>query len=154
MTIKAGPVKLYIEAAAGLCKPRRLISLIITVDGSKSDWVESVLKEHKRWEEMVKRQEPVATEMILLQIKVSLKSNEDSFDAAMRDWLVIGHYAGFRLSEWSQEQKLVNKGMFASNDPAEGGDGSAKAFTLEDFIFLGKKGKRLPNTPKRVLQDK
>eukprot|EP00957_Ditylum_brightwellii_P088017 6704245-Ditylum_brightwellii.AAC.1 len=79
---------------------------------------------------MSNRQEPVTTEMILLQIKVSLKSNEGSFDAAMRYWLAIGHYAGLRLSEWAQEQKLVNKEMFAINDHAEGGDGSAKAFTL------------------------
>eukprot|EP00957_Ditylum_brightwellii_P162337 12360798-Ditylum_brightwellii.AAC.1 len=103
---------------------------------------------------MPNKQEPVTTEMILLQIKVSLKSNEDTLDAAMRDWLIIGHYVGFRLSEWAHEQKLVNKGIFATNDPADGRDGSAKAFTLEDFIFVGKKGKRLPNTPKRVLQDR
>eukprot|EP00957_Ditylum_brightwellii_P055248 4187503-Ditylum_brightwellii.AAC.1 len=44
--------------------------------------------------------------------------------------------------------------MFAINGSAEGGDGSAKAFTLKDFIFVGKKGKRLPNTPKRVSQDR
>eukprot|EP00957_Ditylum_brightwellii_P025709 1945123-Ditylum_brightwellii.AAC.1 len=103
---------------------------------------------------MPNRQEPVTTKMILLQIKVSLKSNEENLDAAMRDWLSMGHYAGFRLSEWAQEQKLLNKRMFAINDPADGGDGSAKAFTLEGFIFLGKKGKKLPNTPTRVLQDR
>eukprot|EP00957_Ditylum_brightwellii_P168430 12820543-Ditylum_brightwellii.AAC.1 len=85
MTIKACTVKLYIKAAADLCKPRRLISCIITVDGSNSDCVESVLKEHKRWEEISNRQEPATTKMILLQIKVSLKSNEDTLDAAMRD---------------------------------------------------------------------
>eukprot|EP00957_Ditylum_brightwellii_P049210 3733889-Ditylum_brightwellii.AAC.1 len=54
----------------------------------------------------------------------------------MRDWLIIGHYADFRLSEWIQEQKLVNKGRFAINDPAERGDGSAKALALEHFIFV------------------
>eukprot|EP00957_Ditylum_brightwellii_P202670 15331239-Ditylum_brightwellii.AAC.2 len=52
--------------------------------------------------------------MILLQIKVSLKFNEDTLDADMRDWLIIGCYAGLRLSEWVQEQKLVNKGMLSS----------------------------------------
>eukprot|EP00957_Ditylum_brightwellii_P111260 8484029-Ditylum_brightwellii.AAC.1 len=62
-------MKLYIKAAADLCKPRQLISPIITVDGSKSEWVEFVLKEHKRWEEMPNRQEPLTTKMILLQIK-------------------------------------------------------------------------------------
>eukprot|EP00957_Ditylum_brightwellii_P072824 5534975-Ditylum_brightwellii.AAC.1 len=98
------------------------------------------MKEHKRWEEIHNRQEPVTTEMILQQVKMSLKFNEDSFDAAMRDWLIIGHYTGFRLNEWAQELKILNKGRFAINVPAEGGD--------------GKKGKRLPNIPNRVLQDR
>eukprot|EP00957_Ditylum_brightwellii_P019080 1436190-Ditylum_brightwellii.AAC.1 len=44
--------------------------------------------------------------------------------------------------------------MFAINGPAEGGDGSAKVFTLEDFIFVSKQGERLPYTPTRVLQDR
>eukprot|EP00957_Ditylum_brightwellii_P168282 12810921-Ditylum_brightwellii.AAC.1 len=37
MIIKAGTVNLYIKAAPDLCKPRQLIGLIITVDGSKPD---------------------------------------------------------------------------------------------------------------------
>ena len=64
LTIKTGTVRFYMKAAADLCKPRRLISPSISVDRNKSDWVESVLKGHKRWKEMPNRQEPVTTDMV------------------------------------------------------------------------------------------
>ena len=53
--VKVSTVKLYLKAAEELCKPRRLISPLINETGRRPDWIESVLKEHKRWEEMPNR---------------------------------------------------------------------------------------------------
>ena len=63
-SIKADTIRRYLNNAAELCKPRRLMSPLITCEGRPSDWVESIIKEHKRWEKMPDRQEPVTSDML------------------------------------------------------------------------------------------
>jgi hypothetical protein len=130
------------------------MSPLVACSGKKSDWVESVIKEHKRWEEMPNRQEPVTIEMIEFIIKLAEDQDEDSLWAAMRDWLIQGNYTGCRLSEWAQQKRNTKNGGFATWDKSIGGDGSSKAFTMEDFRFHGKNNRRLTVSDKKHLDEK
>ena len=40
-------------------------------------------------------------------------------------------------SEWAQEHNIGRKGYFAIWEKQKGGDGSSKAFTQQDIVFLG-----------------
>ena len=89
--------------------------------------------------------------MVEFMTQLAENEHEDSLLAAMRDWLVMGSYAGFRLSEWAQESKYARNSTFATWDKKRGGDGLAKAFTMSDLQFMGKSHKRITTSDKRIL---
>ena len=53
---------------------------------------------------MPNRQEPVTNDMINYIINQAEGKHKDSLEAVMRDWITLGEYTGFRLSEWAQEE--------------------------------------------------
>ena len=128
--IKADNVNRYLREAADLCKPRRITSSLINEFSSRSDWIKAVIKKQKRWERLSDRQEPMTNGMIEYCIDLAVGIKEDSLEAAIKDWLILGEYTIFRLSEWAQEQKNTKGGKFSLNDPSAGGDGSSKAFIV------------------------
>ena len=152
--IKAGTIRGYLKEAAALCEPRGIMNPLIGIDGKKSPWIEDMIAEHKRWEQMPNRQEPVTLEMLKYINKLAKKEPKDSLLASMRDWLCLGNYAGFRLQEWAQEKKNTKNGGFAVWEKSEGGDGSAKAFLCEDFTFFGKRSKVITSSAKKVIHAK
>eukprot|EP00957_Ditylum_brightwellii_P172574 13137667-Ditylum_brightwellii.AAC.1 len=81
-------------------------------------------------------QEPVTSAMIDYIISQAEDKNEDSLEAAMRDWVILGQFTGCHLSEWAQDARYANKGIFATNTIEDGGDGLARAFTIDDFTIL------------------
>ena len=83
---------------------------------------------------MPKRRNPITKAMIQTWIDKAKSSHPDSFIAAIADWMILGHYAGFRKAEWIQEQQVYtsnNKDLYRNND------GTVKAFIMSDFIFRG-----------------
>ena len=109
----------------------------LDIHGKKSAQILKVINEQKRWEEMPKRREPVTVAMIKDLESASNSAGQDSLEAALYDWNVIGHYYGFRLSEWAQNAE--NKAEF----PLLAVDGSPLAFTFDDFQFFSAKGRHL-----------
>jgi hypothetical protein len=92
---------------------------------------------------MPKRRNPVTKAMIHAWILKANSSHKDSFIAALADWMILGHYAGFRKAEWLQDQKVYtshNKDFYRNND------GTVKAFIMSDFVFRGKKSTRIINS--------
>ena len=93
--------------------------------------MQDVLTEHKRWESVPNRREPITMEMIRYWHRRSIDAHPDSIDAAMFDWMLLGIQAGFRKSEWLQDSHLhSNKKSFSLNR-----DGTITAFTRSDFTF-------------------
>ena len=49
--------------------------------------------------------------MIQHWINKAKLEHQDSFISALSDWMILGHYAGFRKSEWIQDNSVytINK---------------------------------------------
>lgn len=91
--------------------------------------------------------DPITKTMILRWANLAQKAHQDSFAAALYNWMVLGHYAGFQKTEWMQD----NVDFKRSHDFARNIDGSVKAFTMSDFEFWGKNNCHLINAHTRRI---
>ena len=57
-------------------------------------------------------------------------AGQDSATRAIVDWIILGRYAGFRASKWSQTTLTKYARIAWPGSPS-------RAFTREDFSFLG-----------------
>jgi hypothetical protein len=88
--------------------------------------------------------------MIQAWIDKATSSHPDSFIAALADWMILGHYAGFRKAEWIQDQQVYtsnNKEFYRNND------GTVKAFIMSDFIFRGTQSTRITNSHQHKIKN-
>eukprot|EP00957_Ditylum_brightwellii_P105997 8085928-Ditylum_brightwellii.AAC.1 len=69
---------------------------------------------------MSSRQESVTNDMINFIISQAKGKHKDSLEAAMRDWVTLGKYMGFCLSELAQEEEFANKRIHAANSLSKG----------------------------------
>ena len=146
MSIKADTMIRYLNAAEELSIPKNIINLSLNFMGKRSHFIEAIIKESKRWEEMPNRKEPLTEEMILYIIKKSKEEdNDNGIYHAMADWLIMGIQTGCRKSEWSQDKTELNK----TKDVHKNIDGSTTAFTANDFQFKGKNSNHLHVVGKR-----
>ena len=119
-TIKSDTIKRYVRAAAAQVQKRRE-AYVRTHPQTPLSWfyplrahgdiqwatpVQDCLKEIHRWENMKDRREPLTVDMIHSQFRQCLASTPHSLDQVLYDWEVCGIYAGFRLSEWAQENHV------------------------------------------------
>ena len=132
ISIKAGTIKGYLRAAAGLSKHAQLADPTRNFEGKLADPIQRVLHEQKRWEEMPNRRELVEPIMIDDMWELCKLLSIDSLEYALYDWNVLGQVFGFRLSEWAQNEEDKK------NYPKKAVDGTSLAFIIDDFIFLGK----------------
>ena len=105
--IKKQTLKLYLAAVEEVTgvptQSRSLNPKAHTFSSHKptvSEIISSVIKEHGKWNKVMKKREPVSPAMLGNIQKRALRDGPDSFSAALSDWLVIGFQAGFRKSEW------------------------------------------------------
>jgi hypothetical protein len=68
-------------------------------------------------------------------IKTAADADPDGLDAALADWINLGQYTGFRLSEWGQEKANNYATIAHTND--------AVAIIITDFVFEGPNRTRL-----------
>ena len=54
----------------------------------------------------------------------------DSLEAALTDWFILGMHTGMRKSEWWQDRNILQK----TGDVIKNRDGSSSAFVLDDFM--------------------
>ena len=134
-SIKASTVNLYISDAAKLAIFNNQPDPTKNALSQKPSYITNVVNEHKRWELMPNRREPLTYVMADLSFSQTyglspLKAN-DSLEAALTDWLTLGMQTGMRKSEWYQDRHILNTtGTFIPNR-----DGSPSAFILSDFMF-------------------
>jgi len=134
ISIKAGTIKGYLRAAAGLSKHAQLADPTRNFEGKLADPIQRVISEQKRWEDMPNRREPVEPIMIDDMWELCKLLSIDSLEYALYDWNVLGQVFGFRLSEWAQNEEDKK------NYPKKAIDGTCLSFTIDDFVFFGKNG--------------
>ena len=100
MFVATDTIKGYLNAMARISTKAQMIDLSKTTYGAWAPLVDKTLKEHRRWESMPNRREPITKAMVLHWAKVAKNAHPDSFESAFYDWMVVGKYAGLRKSEW------------------------------------------------------
>lgn len=145
-TIKTSTIKLYLAAAARLSIPAALMDPTKNRFGQKSEFIQAVLKEHKRWEQMPNRRCPITPKMIYTALQQP-PSHPDELHSALNDWFILALFVGPRKLEWCQDASDLKKfATFSKNV-----DGSPRAFTFKDFSFLGPGNKKLPHAQASYL---
>lgn len=152
-TIKSKTIKNYVNDAATAVQQRReayarahpsttlpWLSPIRTHGDNKiATPITKCLKEIARWENMEDRREPLTTEMIEYQKSLCRPSTPHSLEQTLYDWFVCGIYAGFRLSEWAQEDHVKYRHQVKTTI-----DDNPVAFLINDIEFFGENRRRMP----------
>ena len=93
----------------------------------------------EKWQKLPKRREPLSDSMCEFLIDLGLADpNQDGLDAVIADWLIIGRYLAFRLSEFAQD----TQSRVEVHSKEKGGDGSPKAFTFDDVHLFASESSR------------
>ena len=143
-TIKANTIKKYLDAAAELSLPAKLLNPCLDIRGDLSIHIKEIIREIKRWEKIPNRREPVTKQMVEYIINKGLdskKENPDNIYLALGNWLVLGEQTGFRRKEWAQDMTYLKKYKGIERNI----DGSSAAFIMNDLEFRMKNNKRLNN---------
>ena len=101
-TIKASTVSHYLTDAAKLSILNKLPDPTKNGFNQMSPFIQNILKEHKRWESIPNRREPLTYLMVqhaALEASKNLPVSQDSLGHALYDWFVLGMVTGFRRSE-------------------------------------------------------
>jgi hypothetical protein len=95
--------------------------------------IAAAFKEIKRWEDVPHRREACEVEMLLQLRKELQESGADPLGLrmALLDWFILGLSAGYRRSEWCQDEGNSNPAT-----PQKNFRGETQAFTSLDFEFL------------------
>ena len=114
--ILSSTIDMYLAAAARLSAPFEKLDPCKNAFGQKSNFIKAVLKEHKRWESMPNRRDPLTPKMIKLQQDRYSNDHCDSLNLSLLDWFILGIYVGPRKSEWCQDKfDLARSKTYARN---------------------------------------
>ena len=108
--IKVDTMGKYFNAAEELSFPYEIIGPSLAFTGKWSHFIDAIIKESKRWEEIPNRKEPLTEDMILHIInKVNNEDNDNGIYHTMVDWLIKGTQTWYRNIEWYQDKTELNK---------------------------------------------
>eukprot|EP00978_Attheya_sp_CCMP212_P019762 scaffold55684_cov43-Attheya_sp.AAC.1 len=80
---------------------------------------------------------------------LAINPNDDSLDSALCNWNIMGHYYGYRKSEWVQDRTNLRKNALQRLP-----NGDVQAFRRDDYIFLGPDGgTRIPQGDGVILDE-
>ena len=96
-----------------------------------TNFIDIIIHTVSKYEKQPNRRNMISDSMMLWLLKKAKKADIDSDIAATVDWIILGRYAGFRRSEWSQS----NQTKFETIDHWPGQP--PKAMIFSDFSFLG-----------------
>ena len=138
LTITTGTVDRYLQAAAAQIRFATLEKNLEYFDPRydrhhrPAPPLAKVKQAHSRWSKMPSRREPVTVAMLLFMKALASNSCSTSLHAAHFDWQVLGHYFGFRKSEWCQDVDAIRRRAFARAP-----SGELLATMIDDITFLG-----------------
>ena len=150
--LKTDTLKRCLHAAAdwSVTNDPVLVDPTIAATGKKYHRIEKLLKEQTRWENVADRKEPITDNMVRDLHQLAKDKKIDSLENVIADWTTVGMCGGaFRLSEWAQDKSANSIKKTKRNL-----DGKPAAFVLPDFVFCDKKGRRLKQAKREMLQEK
>ena len=150
-SIKTNTIIRYLNAAAELSTLAKMMNPCLDIMGNQSTYIKDIIREHKRWESIPNRKEPLTKKMVKYIIdkgKKLNKSNPNNIYTALADWLIVGLQAGFRRKEWAQDRTYLKK----HKDIERNIDKSSSAFILEDFEFRADGNKRINNSSTKEIK--
>ena len=152
-TIKSSTVNLYVTDAAKLAIFNNKPDPTKNVLNQRSNYIANVINEHKRWESMPNRREPLTYSMVDHLFNIThtplMKPQNDTLPASVLDWFILGMQTGMRKSEWCQDRYLLKK----KQQVILNRDGSPSAFILDDFTFQGPRGQRIDNSRNATISN-
>ena len=116
--IKASTITAYIEAVSLFfaAQPHGLKDPTTWPTGTrKTKLIAKVISEHRRWEKMPNRREPVTKSMLVWILTIASLYTSSSLEAALADWALLAIHFGFRLSEFLQTQDNINRKKIQRN---------------------------------------
>jgi hypothetical protein len=151
-TVKSRTIKSYVTDAAATVQRRReayarahpstTLSWFCPIrphgDTKFAPPIAACLKEVQRWENMENRREPLTTDMVQFQKTLTCPSKPHSLEQALYDWWVCGIYAGFRKSEWAQDEHVRFRHQVKLTI-----DDQPVAFLIDDLEFFGENRRRM-----------
>ena len=143
-TIKTSTVNLYLFDYVKLAIFKNLPDPTKNSLQQKSSYIINVINEHKRWESMPYRRETLTLMVDFAYNKYynpSSPAEQDTLDAALVNWLIIGMQTWMRKSEWCQDRYSLQK----TKQVILNRDGTSSAFIFEDFTFEKTCGVRCNN---------
>ena len=109
-TLKCMPIKVdtmgkYLNAVEEVCIPYKTISPALKFMRLRYHFIDEIIKESKRWEEILDEKEPLINDMILHIIdKAKDEDNDNGIYQSMADWLIMYIQTGCVKIEWSQDK--------------------------------------------------
>ncbi|EJK58835.1 hypothetical protein THAOC_21006, partial [Thalassiosira oceanica] len=91
----------YLYVACKLFEKRKIPDPYL--QGSGHGPGQNHLRRRQDYEAVENRRNMISDEMMVDILRRAAKENPTSLVAALADWIILGHYTGFRLSEWAQE---------------------------------------------------
>ena len=76
-TIRSGTITKYLNAAAELSIPAKMINPTLDIHGKQSHFIKDIIKELKRWETVPNRKEPLTKEMVEYIVNKGNKDKEN-----------------------------------------------------------------------------
>ena len=107
--IRTETVKEYIKQTVKYFTSQGQPDPTLTITGNRAPIIQDILNESERWENVANRREPLTWQMVDHVRMTAASESIDSLEQAMVDWLTIGMFTGFRLSEWAQADSVVAK---------------------------------------------
>jgi hypothetical protein len=107
--IRTETVKEYIKEAVKHFTSQGQPDPTLNITGYRAPIIQGILNESERWESVANRREPLTWPMVDHIRSLTKSKSADSLDHAMADWLTVGMFTGFRLSEWAQADSVVAK---------------------------------------------
>ena len=91
-TIKTSTVNLYLSDDAKLAIFKNLPDPTKNILHQKSSYIIDVTNEHKRWESMPNRREPLTFSIVDFSFQITLANSPqlNSLEVALTDWFIIG----------------------------------------------------------------
>ena len=138
-TINHTTTNFCLKEASSVSLRHKLLDPLLDTRGLEAQCIKEVLSEVKLWESMPNHKEPVTVKVVLHVHKKFAKKHPDNIESVTYDWIVLGIFYGFRLSEWAQNAS-------DKTQPLTGTDSLPLAFVFLDLTFLGVERTTIPQS--------
>ena len=105
----------------------------LPLDDNNNSESQLFISKVKKYESLPNRRSIIDDEMIEEHYQRKLSSLQDSLEDCFFDWLILGRYTGFRLSEWAQTRKHTYELIEGTTD--------ARAMIDDDWSYYDHTGR-------------